>query len=138
MDSLPHADGEGRSPEFMGSENYHEPIECLSVETKDLHRAITSLREELDAVDWYQQRAEACHDDELRAILLHNRNEEIEHASMVLEWIRRKSPVFAENLATYLHTSGPITEIEGNASDHSATKGQSDGSLGVGSLKPRR
>jgi ferritin-like protein len=122
----------------MGSETYHESAESLSAETKDLHRAITSLREELDAVDWYQQRAEACHDDELRAILLHNKNEEVEHAAMVLEWIRRRSPVFADNLATYLQTSGPITKLEDEATDGASPETCQDGSLGVGSLRPQR
>jgi ferritin-like protein len=122
----------------MASETYHEPLELLSEETKDLHRAITSLREELEAVDWYQQRAEACRDQELRAILVHNRDEEVEHAAMVLEWIRRRSPAFAENLATYLGTVGPITEIE---EQRPASGGPSTacahGSLGVGSLRAR-
>ena len=73
----------------MGSETYHEPYESLSPRTRDLHRAIVSLVEELEAIDWYQQRAEACTDPELRAVLLHNKNEEIEHAFMNLEWLRR-------------------------------------------------
>lgn len=96
----------------MSSESYHEPLELLSEHTKDLHRAVVTLIEELEAVDWYQQRAEACTDEALRAILVHNRNEEIEHAMMTLEWIRRTHPVFADNIATYLGTSGPITGIE--------------------------
>src|ERR1041384_2266264 len=98
----------------MSSESYHEPIELLSEETKNLHRAIVSLREELEAVDWYQQRAEACSDPELKAILLHNKNEEIEHAMMALEWLRRTDPVFARNIDTYLKSKGPITEVEEN------------------------
>jgi hypothetical protein len=73
---------------FMSSESYHEPSELLSEETKNLHRAIVSLKEELEAADWYQQRAEACSDGELRAVLVHNKNEEIEHAMMILEWLR--------------------------------------------------
>ena len=76
----------------MANEGYHEPIEELSDETRDMHRAITSLMEELEAVDWYNQRVDACEDKKLAAILAHNRDEEKEHAAMVLEWIRRKDP----------------------------------------------
>lgn len=96
----------------MGSEQLHEPGDSLSAATKDIHRAIVSLIEELEAVDWYQQRAEACTDDDLRKVLQHNRDEEIEHAMMNLEWLRRKMPVFDKNIRTYLLTTGPITEIE--------------------------
>jgi ferritin-like protein len=70
-----------------------------------MHRAITSLMEELEAVDWYNQRMDACKDDELRAILQHNRDEEKEHAAMVLEWIRRKDPVLDKELKDYLFTT---------------------------------
>jgi uncharacterized protein len=96
----------------MGSENLHEPADLLSEKTKDLHRAIVSLIEELEAVDWYTQRAEAAGDPELRAVLMHHRDEEIEHAMMNLEWIRRREPVFDENLRTYLFKTGDITAIE--------------------------
>src|SRR5580692_11760735 len=96
----------------MSSETYHESLELLSEETKNLHRAIVSLKEELEAVDWYQQRAEGCTDDDLRAILIHNKDEEIEHAMMVLEWIRRHNGVFDANIGTYLKSTGPITGIE--------------------------
>ena len=72
----------------MANEGYHEPIEKLSAETIDMHRAIVSLMEELEAMDWYNQRIDACSDSELKAILVHNRDEEKEHAAMVLEWIR--------------------------------------------------
>jgi ferritin-like protein len=93
----------------MASEGYHEPVEKLSAQTLDLHRAITSLIEELEAVDWYNQRVDVCTDPELKAILAHNRDEEIEHASMVLEWIRRRNPVFDHELRETLFKSGPIT-----------------------------
>ncbi|MFO0616639.1 MAG: ferritin-like domain-containing protein [Polyangiaceae bacterium] len=96
----------------MGSDTYHEPFELLSDRTRNLHRGITTLIEELEAVDWYQQRADACTDDELRRVLVHNRNEEIEHAMMSLEWIRRNFPEFDDHMRTYLLQSGPITEIE--------------------------
>lgn len=125
----------------MSSETYHEPAELLSEGARDQHRAIVSLREELDAVDWYAQRAEATANEELRAILLHNRREEIEHAMMVLEWIRRSDPTFAENIQTYIGSSGPITELEagqhGGAStaDGAARGAIASKSLGIGSLK---
>jgi len=94
------------------SEGYHEPYEKLSAQTKDLHRALVSLQEELEAADWYQQRVEASEDEELKRVLAHNRDEEKEHASMVLEWIRRRDPVFAGFLRTYLFKSGDIVDIE--------------------------
>ncbi len=93
----------------MANEGYHEPIDELSDETRDMHRAITSLMEELEAVDWYNQRADACKNDDLREILAHNRDEEKEHDSMVLEWIRRKDPTFDKELKDYLFTEKPIT-----------------------------
>src|SRR3954470_7032549 len=99
----------------MSSESYHEPVELLSEETKNMHRAIVSLKEELEAVDWYQQRAEGCSDEDLRAVLIHNKNEEIEHAMMVLEWIRRNNPVFDGNIKKYLMSQGPITAVEASA-----------------------
>ena len=89
----------------MANEGYHEPISGLTDETRDMHRAITSLMEELEAVDWYNQRMDTCKDDELRAILQHNRDEEKEHAAMVLEWIRRKDPVLDKELKDYLFTT---------------------------------
>jgi len=92
----------------MSSVGYHEPIEELRDETRDMHRAIVSLMEELEAVDWYNQRADACKDAELKAILEHNRDEEKEHASMVLEWIRRTDPVFSKELKDYLFTTKPV------------------------------
>ena len=92
----------------MSSVGFHEPVEELSDETRDMHRAIVSLMEELEAVDWYNQRADACKDENLKAILQHNRDEEKEHASMVLEWIRRKDPRFSRELKDYLFTEKPI------------------------------
>ncbi len=88
----------------MSNEGYHEPINELSDETRDMHRAIVSLMEELEAVDWYNQRADACKDPELRSILKHNRDEEKEHAAMVLEWIRRRDPKFDHELRDWLFT----------------------------------
>lgn len=92
----------------MSNEGYHEPIDELSNETRDMHRAITSLMEELEAVDWYNQRVDACKDEDLKAILIHNRDEEKEHAAMVLEWIRRKDPKLDEELKDYLFTEKRI------------------------------
>jgi uncharacterized protein len=100
--------------EHMASVGYHEPIEELSDETRDMHRAIVSLMEELEAIDWYNQRVSACKDEELKAILMHNRDEEKEHAAMMLEWIRRKDPRFSAELKEYLFTDKPITHIEQN------------------------
>jgi ferritin-like protein len=94
------------------STTLHEPAEQLRAETINMHRAIVSLIEELEAIDWYQQRSEACSDAQLRAILQHNMEEEIEHATMTLEWIRRKHPKFDAALKLYLFTTGDITEIE--------------------------
>ncbi|WP_339631222.1 ferritin-like domain-containing protein [uncultured Sneathiella sp.] len=92
----------------MANEGYHEPIDELSDETRDMHRAITSLMEELEAVDWYNQRVDACKDEELKKILAHNRDEEKEHAAMVLEWIRRRDSVLDDELKDYLFKEGPI------------------------------
>jgi ferritin-like protein len=132
----------------MGSNSavYHEPYEVLSSEAKDLHRALASIGEELEAIDWYQQRAEACGDAELRAILLHNRNEEMEHALMGIEWFRRKVGAFGEKAQTYLFSQGPITEVEARAQGGAGAGGEaaggsrggappSGGSLGIGSLR---
>ena len=92
----------------MASVGYHEPEQELSEVTRDMHRAIVSLMEELEAIDWYNQRVDACRDDELRAILAHNRDEEKEHAAMVLEWIRRKDGAFSKELKEYLFTDKPL------------------------------
>jgi ferritin-like protein len=97
------------------SATFHEAEHHLRPETRDLHRAIASLMEELEAIDWYQQRVDAAQDAELRDILRHNRDEEIEHAAMVLEWIRRRRPEFDVRLRTYLFTEGSIVGREGEA-----------------------
>ena len=101
----------------MANEGYHEPVDELTDASRDLHRAITSLMEELEAVDWYQQRIDVTRDRELAAILAHNRDEEIEHAAMVLEWIRRKVPKFDDELRDYLFTEKPIVAIEEKTDD---------------------
>jgi hypothetical protein len=99
----------------MSSENLHVPREKLRRTTLNLHYAIASLIEELEAIDWYRQRADDCDDASLQAILLHNAREEIEHASMALEWIRRNDAEFAAQLKEYLFSEGSITEREEEA-----------------------
>ena len=121
----------------MASETYHEPLELLSESTRNLHRGIISLIEELEAVDWYQQRADACSDAELKAILIHNLNEEIEHASMNLEWVRRQHPVFDRELRKYLFTSAPVAETAEEA-ERAGGSGEPPRTLGIGSLRPRK
>jgi len=96
----------------MSNEGYHESIDELSDETREMHRAIVSLMEELEAVDWYNQRVDACKNKDLKAILAHNRDEEKEHASMLLEWIRRKDSRFNKELKDYLFTDAPIASLE--------------------------
>ena len=91
---------------------YHEKWDALSPEVRDLHRAIKSLQEELEAVDWYHQRVALTDDDGLRRILEHNRNEEIEHAAMIMEWLRRHMDGWDDELSTYLFTDAPIVEVE--------------------------
>lgn len=136
----------------MSSENLHEDRADLPEEVIDKHRAITSLMEEFEAVDWYDQRAAVTQDPELKAILLHNRDEEMEHAAMVLEWLRRRYPVINEQLQTYLFMEGDIVAseqsatgkdgAEGGAGDHGhggsadpSPTAAPDGSLGIGSLR---
>jgi hypothetical protein len=99
------------------SANLHESAGRLRDQTIDLHRALVSLQEELQAVDWYRQRADACRDDGLRSILEHNMEEEIEHSAMLLEWLRRHHAGFAKQFDTYLYTKAPITVVEGAAVD---------------------
>ncbi|EKD77965.1 MAG: hypothetical protein ACD_42C00100G0003 [uncultured bacterium] len=92
----------------MSNEGYHEPIEELSDKTRDMHRAVHSLMEELEAIDWYNQRVDACKDPELKKILAHNRDEEKEHAAMTLEWIRKNDPAFDKELKEYLFTGKTV------------------------------
>lgn len=94
----------------MAHEGFHEPAEQLSDATRDMHRAIVSLMEELEAVDWYNQRIDTCKNAELRSILIHNRDEEKEHAAMMMEWIRRQDACFDKQLKDYLFTTAPISD----------------------------
>ena len=107
------------------SSGTHEPYDKLSPQTLDIHRALTSLMEELEAIDWYRQRIEVCGDEQLKKILEHNMNEEIEHASMVLEWLRRLLPKIDESLKTYLFTHGEITQLEKAATGGEAQEQES-------------
>jgi len=117
------------------SATLHESPDVLKPETIDRHRAIASLMEELEAVDWYDQRVHAAQDDELRAILAHNRDEEKEHAAMVLEWLRRHDTHLDEQLRTYLFADKSVLELETPGGASGGGAGASDGSLGIGSLR---
>ena len=118
----------------MSSEGLHESEERLSPATRDMHRAIVSLMEELEAVDWYQQRVDAADDGELRDILRHNRDEEKEHAAMVLEWIRRRDTVFDAKLREFLFTQGPIVGREQALERAEQGSGNGTGRAPAGSL----
>lgn len=123
----------------MASETLHEDPDKLGAQVIDRHRAIASIMEELEAVDWYDQRAKATSNAELRSILEHNRDEEKEHAAMTLEWLRRNDPKMDEHLRTFLFKDGPVTKIEatmmGKEGGEEAEGAEaSDGSLGIGSL----
>lgn len=127
----------------MAHEGYHEPFERLSIEVVDRHRAIISIMEELEAVDWYDQRVDATSDPELAAVLAHNRDEEKEHAAMAIEWLRRHDPVLDGHLRTFLFTEDPVTEVEKEAmsagedapADDPVLPGRVGSSLGIGSLR---
>jgi ferritin-like protein len=118
----------------MSSESLHEPAEKLSPATIDRHRATVSLMEELEAVDWYDQRVDAATDAELKAILRHNRDEEKEHAAMVLEWLRRHDPVLDQQLRTYLFKDGDIMSVEAEA-EGGGGEDANEGCLGIGDLR---
>lgn len=108
---------------------YHEPVVKLDEKTMDITRAINSLKEEVEAVDWYNQRVAATKDPELKAIMEHNRDEEIEHAAMTIEWLRRNMDMWDQELRTYLFKDGPIIDLH----DH---EGEDEGSdLNIGDLK---
>jgi ferritin-like protein len=118
----------------MPDSTYHEPRESLQPETIERHRAVRSIIEELEAVDWYDQRVDASKDPALRAVLAHSRDEEKEHAAMTLEWLRRHDAVLDRNLRKYLFTDAPITSLE-DGGEPSPARGGADGSLGIGSLR---
>jgi ferritin-like protein len=112
------------------SSSFHEDPAQLAETTRDLHRALVSIQEELEAIDWYAQRVEAAADPELKEVLDHNRREEIEHACMLLEWVRRRDPTFAHELERHLFRSGPIVAEEEPAGD-----GRRVHDLGLGNLR---
>ncbi|MGH9088985.1 MAG: encapsulin-associated ferritin-like protein [Acidimicrobiales bacterium] len=116
------------------SASLHEPADQLPAEVIDRHRAIVSIMEELEAIDWYDQRVDATDDPTLKAVLAHNRDEEKEHAVMTLEWLRRRDPVLDRHLRTYLFTEAPVTEIEDEAMGDGSGSGPA-GSLGMGGLR---
>jgi ferritin-like protein len=123
---------------ILASEGLHEPLELLNEATVDHHRAMTSLCEELEAIDWYDQRVRATSDESLAAVLAYNRDDEKEHAAMALEWLRRRDSALDANLRKFLFTSGPITEIGDEVSDDASDPvTDQSGSLGIGSLKGR-
>ena len=118
------------------SGSLHENESVLKPETIDRHRAVVSIMEELEAVDWYDQRIDAAGDRELKELLAHNRDEEKEHAAMMLEWLRRHDPKLDEHLRTYLFTKKPLLEIEEEAEGKAGGgESSSDGSLRIGSLR---
>ena len=127
----------------MSSESLHEAAEKLSPATIDRHRATVSLMEELEAVDWYDQRIDAATDPALKEVLRHNRDEEKEHAAMVLEWLRRQDPVLDQQLRTYLFKEGDILAVEAAAEGEQEAAGGaggthaevSNGCLGIGDLR---
>jgi hypothetical protein len=128
----------------MGSEGLHEPESSLRPATIERHRANVSLKEELEAIDWYDQRADASDDDDLREVLRHNRDDEKEHAAMNLEWLRRHDPELDEQLRLYLFTDGPITQSPVTAESGDAGPGDGGGgtsiggsSLGLGGLRDK-
>ncbi len=117
--------------------NYHEPVEELSQEARNFSRALNSLKEEIEAVDWYHQRVVTSNDPELASLMAHNRDEEIEHACMALEWLRRNMPGWDEELRNYLFKDGSITGNEEGykGGDNAAPAGTKTDSLGIGKIK---
>lgn len=122
------------------STTLHEPLDQITAETMEQHRGIVSLMEELEAIDWYSQRIDATKDEQLKAILVHNGDEEKEHAMMTLEWLRRRDPVLDEQMQTYLFTDGDIlaAEEDAMAAGGAGAMSADDGSLGIGSLRGDR
>ena len=110
--------------------DYHEPVELLDEKARDIARVLHSLQEEVEAVNWYHQRVSATRDPQVKAILAHNRDEEIEHAVMAIEWLRRNLPAWDKELRTYLFTEGPITQIEEGIENNSTSS-----HLNIGSMK---
>lgn len=114
---------------------YHEPVAELQPADRDISRALNSLKEEIEAIDWYHQRVATAADPGLGEILAHNRDEEIEHACMVLEWLRRTMPAFDAQLRTYLFTEVPVTEVEEKVGEGSGASGGQSSGLNIGNLR---
>ncbi len=117
---------------------YSEPVNELQPLDRDIHRALNTLKEEVEAIDWYHQRVATASDPELKRLVEHNRDEEIEHACMAIEWLRRTMPAWDRELRQYLFTSTPITEIEesgGEGDESSESPSGGTGDIGIGSLK---
>ena len=122
---------------------YHEPVEELTAKDRDFHRALASLKEEIEAVMWYHDRAATTQDPTIKSVIEHNRDEEIEHAAMLLEWLRRNMPGWDDALGTYLFTEEPITEIEeaatsGTSGESSSKTSAPTSSLNIGTLKNKK
>jgi len=120
---------------MTNSTSLHENSEDLSPETVDRHRAISSIMEELEAVDWYDQRMEVATDPELKRILAHNRDEEKEHAAMMIEWLRRNDDAFDGHLRTYLFSERSIVELEAEDTGSDSKPADSSSSLRIGGLQ---
>jgi ferritin-like protein len=127
----------------MASEGFHESLDLLQPSTLERHRAISSLKEELEAVDWYDQRVDATTDADLRRVLAHNRDEEKEHAAMTLEWLRRNDAAFDRQLREWLFTEKTIgvdaagegaSALDGEEPGGAPARAVSPGSLGIGEL----
>ncbi|MFW5799460.1 MAG: encapsulin-associated ferritin-like protein [Spirochaetota bacterium] len=115
------------------SEQYHEPANELSPQDRDIIRALISLKEEVEATFWYHQRVATASDEEIKGILAHNRDEEMEHAVMTLEWLRRNMPGWDEVMRTYLFKDKPILELEEEAEEEE----DKPDDLGIGGFKGR-
>ena len=132
----PHGTTQTRKERTLASEGLHEPLNLLDEASIDYHRAMTSLGEELEAIDWYDQRVKATSDESLAAVLAYNRDDEKEHAAMALEWLRRRDAALDAQLRKFLFSSGPITEVGDQEPEGGSTSSAGDsGSLGIGSLK---
>ena len=119
----------------MSSETLHEDPKAIGPEIIDKHRAIASLMEEFEAVDWYDQRIAASSDDDLKAILAHNRDEEKEHAAMVLEWLRRRDQALDANLRKYLFSEQPLSALIAAEKAEPPAPAAAEGHLGIGDLR---
>jgi len=122
----------------MASEGYHEPVTELSEEVRNVSRALKSVQEELAAIDWYHQRVAASHDESLKRVLAHNRDEEVEHATMALEWLRRMMPKFDEAMRRFLFAEADITaieEIDKRTPEGGGSVGTSGKGLGIRGLR---